>query len=110
MASSAASCDPPSSTPKSALSSKKVDPVLRNALRYTVSARDYQHLHQYLISRSSTLRKRAPTVARFESIVRSEHDFNPAAVRASLRVFLASQAGLKLWDLISTRLFARGQP
>ncbi|KAK3316614.1 hypothetical protein B0H66DRAFT_500067 [Apodospora peruviana] len=44
-------------TPKSAS-----DPILRNALRYTISAREYSLLHRYVISRSRALKKRAPTV------------------------------------------------
>ncbi|KAI1323106.1 hypothetical protein F5Y16DRAFT_384678 [Xylariaceae sp. FL0255] len=38
------------------------DPVLRNALRYTISAREYETLHKYVLSRSRLLRKRAPSV------------------------------------------------
>ncbi|KAI0021750.1 hypothetical protein F4780DRAFT_789797 [Xylariomycetidae sp. FL0641] len=38
------------------------DPVLRNALRYTISAREYETLHKYVLSRSRVLRKRAPSV------------------------------------------------
>ncbi|KAI0008355.1 hypothetical protein F4779DRAFT_452440 [Xylariaceae sp. FL0662B] len=39
-----------------------IDPVLRNALRYTISAREYETLHKYILSRSRLLRKRAPSV------------------------------------------------
>ncbi|KAK5653000.1 hypothetical protein OQA88_9286 [Cercophora sp. LCS_1] len=42
--------------------SSTTDPVLRNALRYTISAREYALLHKYVISRSRVLKKRAPTV------------------------------------------------
>lgn len=38
------------------------DPILRNALRYTISAREYALLHKYVISRSRVLKKRAPSV------------------------------------------------
>jgi hypothetical protein len=38
------------------------DPVLRNALRYTISAREYALLHKYVLSRSRTLKRRAPSV------------------------------------------------
>ncbi|KAI0601184.1 hypothetical protein F4775DRAFT_589875 [Biscogniauxia sp. FL1348] len=49
----------PESKPRPA---STADPVLRNALRYTISAREYEVLHKYIISRSRLLRKRAPTV------------------------------------------------
>lgn len=38
------------------------DPILRNALRYTISAREYALLHRYVLSRSRQLRRRAPSV------------------------------------------------
>ncbi|KAK0744330.1 hypothetical protein B0T21DRAFT_280761 [Apiosordaria backusii] len=38
------------------------DPILRNALRYTISAREYALLHKYVISKSRALKRRAPTV------------------------------------------------
>ncbi|KAI9715158.1 MAG: hypothetical protein M1812_006137 [Candelaria pacifica] len=89
----------------------KVDPILRNALRFTVSAKEYKLLHQYLINRSPpAVQKRAPQPRRYESIVHSKNDYNAAAVRASLRVFLATQTGLKLWDVISTKLLSKGKP
>ena len=95
---------PPSSPPK-------IDPILRNALRYTISAKEYKTLHQYLISRTPpAVQKRAPQPPRYASIVQTNNDFNTAAIRASLRVFVASQAGLKIWDLLSTSILGRGRP
>ncbi|KAL8938886.1 MAG: hypothetical protein Q9216_003650 [Gyalolechia sp. 2 TL-2023] len=88
----------------------KIDPVLRNALRYTISAKEYKTLHEYLITRSpQALRKRAPPPAKADSIARVSDDHNAATVRASFRVFIASQTGLQIWDFITTRLFARGE-
>ncbi|KAI9775176.1 MAG: hypothetical protein M1835_005919, partial [Candelina submexicana] len=88
----------------------KVDPILRNALRVTVSAKEYKLLHHYLINRSPpAVQKRAPQPRRYESIVLSQNDYNAATVRASLRVFLTTQTGLKLWDVISGKLFSREQ-
>ncbi len=89
----------------------KVDPVLRNALRYTISAKEYETLHQYLITKSPpAVRERVPQPQRYEAIVKSKNDYNAAAVRASVRVFLATQTGLKIWDLITTHVLARGIP
>ena len=39
-----------------------VDPILRNALRYTISAREYETLHKYVLSKSRLLKKRMPSV------------------------------------------------
>lgn len=48
------------------------DPILRNALRYTISAREYAVLHKHVISKSKTLRKRAPTVDAVQRIMDGE--------------------------------------
>lgn len=86
------------------------DPVLRNALRYTISAKEYETLHKYIISRSKVLKRNAPTVARVEKLVErsGRDDYNAAAVRASLRVFLATAAGLKVWEIVKQRIFKTG--
>ncbi|KAL8897574.1 MAG: hypothetical protein Q9207_007146 [Kuettlingeria erythrocarpa] len=103
-----ASTEPYPSSPPSIAKTSKLDPVLRNALRYTISAKEYKTLHEYLITRSpAALRKRAPPPAKVESSSRAGDDANAAAIRASLRVFIASQTGLQIWDLITTRLLAR---
>jgi hypothetical protein len=83
------------------------DPVLRNALRYTISAKEYQTLHRYIISRSKVLKRNTPTVSQVEKYVDrpGRDDYNAAAVRASIRVFLATAAGLKAWAIIKERLF-----
>ncbi|MCJ1427847.1 hypothetical protein MMC29_005753, partial [Sticta canariensis] len=89
----------------------KIDPILRNALRYTISAKEYKTLHQYLVIRTPpAVRKQAPQPPRYSSIVQTNDDFNAAAIRASLRVFIASQTGLKLWDLITTYVLRRDRP
>ncbi|KAK3332322.1 hypothetical protein B0T19DRAFT_415338 [Cercophora scortea] len=64
----AAVSSPSSSAPVSR-SAAMTDPVLRNALRYTISAREYGLLHKYVISRSRMLKKRAPTVDTVQKIM-----------------------------------------
>ena len=97
----------PPPSPKAA----KIDPILRNTLRYTISAKEYRTLHEYLITRSpQALRERAPPPAKVDSITKASDDHNAAAIRASLRVFIASQTGLQIWDLITTRILAKGKP
>ena len=99
----AASPSPPSTA--------SVDPVLRNTLRYTLSAKEYKTLHEYLISRSPrAVRRKALQPAKYNAIVQSKDEFNAAAIRASLRIFVATQTGLTIWDLITSSLFGRGKP
>ena len=85
------------------------DIALRNALRYTISAKEYETLHKYIISRSKLLKRNVPTVARVEKLVErpGRDDYNAAAVRASLRVFLATAAGLRVWGLIRERFLGQ---
>ncbi|PVH68858.1 hypothetical protein DL98DRAFT_661980 [Cadophora sp. DSE1049] len=86
------------------------DPILRNALRYTISAKEYETLHRYILSRSKVLKRNTPSVSRVEKLVErpGRDDYNAAAVRASVRVFVATSAALKVWGLISERFLGRG--
>lgn len=121
------------------------DPILRNALRYTISAREYATLHKYVISRSRALKRRAPTVdavqkmmdgtpqprGRTQSLnngdkrkgkgdgkgkqgegadavaVGGADDYNARAIRHSIRVFIATGALMKLWEVASARLLGK---
>lgn len=83
--------------------------ILRNTLRYTISAKEYQTLHKYIISRSRVLKRNAPTVPQLEKLVARPggEDYNAAAVRASLRLFFASSAALKAYTVISERFLGK---
>ena len=126
------------------------DPILRNALRYTISAREYALLHRYVISRSRLLKRRAPTVDTVQRIMNGKphdrrreaqspddgkakgsptgrpdgddksaseeeralggaDDYNARAIRHSLRVFVATGAAMKLWEIVSTKLMRKPQ-
>ncbi|KAK4243588.1 hypothetical protein C7999DRAFT_44629 [Corynascus novoguineensis] len=61
--------DPSHKGVPSAMARSTTDPILRNALRYTISAREYATLHKYVISRSRALKKRAPTVDTVQRIM-----------------------------------------
>ncbi|RKF73036.1 hypothetical protein GcM3_095017 [Golovinomyces cichoracearum] len=101
------------------------DPILRNALRYTISSKEYEALHKYVLSRSRTVRRRVPPVNVFEQLVGSTRpeggndrlhgqptgdkevswlvyrdDNNAAMIRESLRVFVGATLGLKLWSIL----------
>src|SRR4051812_49152897 len=109
MAESSPAPPPPKASNNRISAKATADPILRNALRYTISAKEYETLHRYIISRSKVLKRNAPTVARVEKLVErpGRDDHNIAAVRASLRVFLATAAGLRAWEVIKKRLLGR---
>jgi hypothetical protein len=94
---------PPSSTAKA----ERIDPILRNAIRYTVSPREYQLLHQYLLSKAPVVRKRSPLPRRYEAVSKGSDDYNAAAIRASLRLAVVTFTGLKAWELITTKGLTR---
>lgn len=82
--------------------------MLRNALRYTISPREYQLLHQYLLSRAPAMKKRTIHPRRYDAISKGPDDYNVAAVRASLRLGVAAFTGLKTWELVKAKLLTRG--
>ncbi|KAI1856069.1 hypothetical protein JX265_011966 [Neoarthrinium moseri] len=115
------------SMPKSA-----ADPILRNALRYTISAREYESLHKYVLSRSRLLRRKAPSVHAVEKYMDGgggrEQDlgktkakgkgradgassggsrgdtYNARAIRHALRLFVATGIGMKAYEIIIARV------
>ncbi|OQN95412.1 hypothetical protein B0A48_18427 [Cryoendolithus antarcticus] len=100
-----------SSSAASSLSKRPLDPITRTALRYTISPREYELLHQYLISRApERVQKQTPNPPRYEKITRSTSaagDHNAASLRAALRVFVAAYTGLKGWELVLGKLAGR---
>jgi hypothetical protein len=108
----ASKADEGSKAPRERISAKSTaDPILRNALRYTISAKEYETLHKYIISRSKVLKRNAPSPAKVEKLVErpGRDDYNAAAVRDSLRVFLATAAGLKAWAVIKEQFLGGEQ-
>ena len=94
---------PPSSRPY-------INPILRDILRVSLTTKEYKLLHEYLIKRSPTaIQRRAPSPSSFEAVVQSKDTYNEAAIRASLRVFIATSAGMKLLGFITGKLLARGK-
>lgn len=98
-----------SSASSSGISAKGVPPtdaVTRNALRYTISAKEYALLHKYLLSRAPAVRKRTPA-PQPEASSGDGDDYNASTVRITVRLFLISFAGLKGWEAVSQRLLGR---
>lgn len=102
------------------------DPVLRNALRYTISAREYESLHKYVLSRSRLVRRKVPSVNTVETYLGGGKDgakgkgkqredssasnggggdtYNARAIRHALRVFIATGLGMKAYNVILGRI------
>lgn len=142
MASQAEGDSPPSAIPapeptarprsgsKSTIKST-ADPILRNALRYTISIQEYELLHKYVLSRSRMIGRQAPSVNAFEKYMdggskrrgsRTRADvakgkekdtagapsggegYNVRVVRHALRVFAATALGMKAYETAMARL------
>ncbi|KAM0212724.1 hypothetical protein ACHAPQ_002545 [Fusarium lateritium] len=96
-----------SSSRSSRSSAATTDPVLRNTLRYTISAHEYAALHKYILSRSRVLRRSTPTPNRVEKALqppKGGDDYNARTVRHALRVFVMTFLGMKGWDVVAKRM------
>ena len=112
-------------------------PIVRNAIRYTVSEREYELLHRYVLARSRALRRRLPPPGPQPSSnvpatskvsgpagsgggppagkkavpgtasVVDDKDYNARAVRHAIRVFLATGIVMKAWEVMRRRLASR---
>ena len=86
------------------------DPILRNALRYTVSAHEYAALHRYILSRSKALRRATPSPASVEKALqpkKGRDDYMARNVRHALRVFSITWLGMKGWEAIERRMSSK---
>jgi hypothetical protein len=106
-----ASDDSRSSSSSNGLPKRPIDPITRTALRYTISPREYELLHQYLISRApERVQNRTPNPTRYEKITKSASDtsdYNVATLRTALRLFAGAFTGLKTWELVSSQIARR---
>lgn len=96
--------DPNPAEPDPAMSADPtvgVDPALRALLRLSLSSQEYKLLHERA---PAAVKKNAPSPARFEAIVRPKDNYNDAAIRESLRVFVGSGLLLKLVEVVSRRM------
>ncbi|OJD16083.1 hypothetical protein AJ78_03716 [Emergomyces pasteurianus Ep9510] len=100
----------PESTPQPG-SQKATHPFIRNALRISLSASEYKLLHEKLIKRlPPAIESHILEPIAFRELVKSQNKYNEAAIRASLRVLLATTAGMKLFAYIQQKLAARRSP
>ncbi|KAH7311697.1 hypothetical protein B0I35DRAFT_70664 [Stachybotrys elegans] len=86
---------------------KAMDPVLRNTLRYTVSAREYAALHKYVLSRSRALRRATPSPVAVDKAMaapKGGDDYTTRAVRHALRVFASTYLGVKGFEAVAKRV------
>ncbi|PHH70154.1 hypothetical protein CDD82_7301 [Ophiocordyceps australis] len=122
-AASAASADAAAGPRRRGRDTATADAVLRNTLRYTVSAKEYACLHRYILSKSRLVRRHVPSPASVERVLQQQqlqqqqqlphaadspghHDYNARAVRHALRVLVVTWLGSKAWQGVTGRLRA----
>lgn len=81
-----------------------VHPVVRTALRVSLSAKEYRALHGLLGKHAPGVQGKLISPSHCDAIVQSKNRRNEAAVRASLRVFVGTGAALKLVETIISRI------
>lgn len=81
-----------------------VHPVVRTALRISLSPKEYRTLYGLLGKRAPGVQGKLVSPSHYDAIVHSKDRRNVAAVRASLRVFLGTGAALKLLETIIGRI------
>ncbi len=77
-------------------------------LRYALSPQEYELFRHYLIQRFVGDSQRSQAIEARHTPATVQDDYHAATIRSSLRVFIATAAGLKAWDSISTSLSSRG--
>ncbi len=78
-------------------------------LCYALNANEQKLLYRYVIQKRGRESQRGSLQAKGHVQQAALHDdYHAATVRSSLRVFLATAAGLKAWELASTTLQGRG--
>lgn len=78
------------------------------SLRYAISPEEYAVVRRrVLLKGPSSIVSQTPSKRQFEAVCGGVEDYVPASTRAGLRVFLASNLVLSLWDVVSARLAKR---
>lgn len=81
-----------------------IHPLVRNALRVTLSTKEYRALHDVAIKRAPSLKDKLPPPSRYEAMANPKNRHNEAALRTSLRVLVGSGLALKLLEVIMSRV------
>lgn len=81
-----------------------IHPLVRNALRVSLSTKEYRALHGIAIKRAPSLKGKLPSPSRYEAMASPKNRHNEAALRTSLRVLVGSGLALKLVEVIMSRV------
>ncbi|KAJ5666233.1 uncharacterized protein N7477_008681 [Penicillium maclennaniae] len=81
-----------------------VHPIVRNALRISLSVKEYQTLHEVAVKRAPSLKDKLPSPSHYESMANPKNRHTEAALRTSLRVLVGSSVAMKLVEVVMKRI------
>ncbi|KAJ6108514.1 hypothetical protein N7523_009837 [Penicillium sp. IBT 18751x] len=93
-----------SSGPSAPGQTATVHPIVRNALRISLSVKEYQALHNVAVKRVPSLKDKLPSPSHYESMANPKNRHTEAALRTSLRVFVGSGVAMKLVEVVMKRI------
>lgn len=81
-----------------------IHPIVRNALRISLSVKEYRTLHDVVVQRAPSLKDKLPSPSHYETMASPKSRHTEAALRASLRVFVGSGIAMKLVEVVMKRI------
>jgi hypothetical protein len=78
-------------------------------MRYSFTPQEYRVLYNYLLKHAPG-GERAMLPDKYEKIIKESDDYNAQTMRITLRLFGAAYTGLRLWEYLMPKIFARGKP
>jgi len=94
----------PSEDPAPPKEAATIHPIIRNALRISLSVKEYRALHDVAVKRSPTLKDKLPSPSHYEKMANPKSRHTETALRTALRVFVGSGIGLKLVEVVTRRV------
>lgn len=101
MSSSAATPAAPGDGPGKA---PAIHPILQNALRVSLSTKEYRVLHAIAVKRAPSVQEKLLSPSSFDAMAQSKNRHSEAALRASLRLFVGSGLVMKLLEVVMSRV------
>lgn len=98
------SSDAPPGAPAPVGETATIHPIVRNALRISLSVKEYRAVHDVAVRRAPTLKDKLPSPSLYESMANPKSRRTEAALRTSLRVFVGSGIAMKLVEVVMKRV------
>lgn len=81
-----------------------IHPIVRNALRISLSVKEYRTLHDVAVKRAPSLKDKLPSPSHYENMANPKNRHTEAAFRTSMRLFVGSGIAMKLVEVVMKRV------